>query len=184
MKVNIFDFDSKGKPKITQQVKDIYYLQAIVEKYGEENALKLFKIFDFVHNLNPNENPFANLPEENKFETILRSTYPELDLVVDLEDELIESALDLIEELYETMKYRAYKVIKIAYEKIVKEIEFTDINLTKESGNIGEIKKALETFEGLNKKLSTSYQELEEEMNVVRVRGGGQARRKTQTELE
>ena len=184
MKVNLFDIDKTGKAKITSHVKDIWYLSAIVDKYGEENALKLFKIFDFVHNLNPVENPFANLPGENKYETILRSTYPELDLVVDLEDDLIQQALDLVEELYSTNKYRAYKALKTAYDKLTKELEFTDLSIRKEDGNTGELKKAIEIFESLNKKLSESYKELEEELGVAQYKGGVKSQRKKQEDLE
>jgi hypothetical protein len=184
MKINLFDIGLDGQPKITKHVKDIWYLNAILEKYGEENAIKLFKIFDFTYNLNPQENPFANLPEDTKFETIFRSTYPELEALIDMNDDIIESAIDLVGELYETNNYRAYKAIKIAYEKIIKELEFTHISLNKEDGNMAEINKALNAFEDLKKKLSSSYKELEEEMNVKQARGGGQVRRRQQEELE
>lgn len=172
MKVDIFSFDKNGKAKITKHVQDIWYLKAIVDKYGEESALKLFKVFDFVHNLNPEDNPFANAIEENKYELVLRSTYPELEVVIDLEDDLIEQALDLVGELYDTPRYRAYKAIKILYEKIVKEMEFTEVSFKKEDGNMGEIKKALDSFEDLNKKQNESYKELEEEMGKLTRRGG------------
>lgn len=172
MKVNIFNFDKSGKARITKHVKDIWYLSAIVDKYGEDNALKLFRVFDFVHNLNPEENPFANIAEENKYETVLRSTYPELETLIDLEDDLIEQALDLIGELYETPKYRAYKAIKVMYEKLIKEMEYTDVSLRKEDGNMGEIKKALDSFKELNKEQNESYKELEEEMAITMLRGG------------
>jgi len=173
MRINLFDIDQKtGKAKITKHVQEIWYLNTIVEEFGEDNALKLFKIFDMVYNLNPEENVFANLPDDTKYETILRSTYPELETLVDMNSDLIEQALDLVGELYETEKYRAHRAIKKAYNRIIKELEYTGISLDKESGNMGEIKKALDTFEDLNKKLSSSYKELEEEMSTSTRRGG------------
>lgn len=184
MKVNIFDFDKNGQARLTQAVKDIWYLAAIVDKYGEKNALRLFKIFDFCYNLNPEENPYANLPEENKFEIILQSTYPELDRVIDMEDDLIEQALDLVEELYATTRYRAYKAYKVVYEKIIKELEYTHVSTAKEDGNMGEINKALSAFSDLDKKMAESYKNLEEEMQTTQVRGGGILSRKSQIELE
>lgn len=183
MKINLFDFDKNGKARITKHVKEIWYLNEIVERYGEDKALKLFKVFDMVHNLNPEENPFANTPEEVKYETVLRATYPELELDIDLDSDLIEQALDLVGELYDTPKYRAYKAMKVMFEKIVKSIEYTDPSLNKESANIAEIKKAIEMFEDLNKKQSESYKELEEEMQLTKAKGGGQIRRKQQEEL-
>lgn len=184
MKVNLFDFDKSGKAKITKHVQDIWYLSAIVEKYGEANALKLFRIFDFVHNLNPDENPFAITNEENKYELVLRSTYPELEVVIDLEDDLIEQALDLVEELYETPKYKAYKLLKITHEKISKVLEYAHISVDKEDGNIDKIKQALIQITDLNKGLSESYKELEEEMEVSQGRGGVTLSRKKQEELD
>lgn len=172
MKINLFDFDKNGKARITKHVKDIWYLNEIVDRYGEANALKLFRIFDFVYNLNPEENPFANIAEENKYETVLRSTYPELETIIDLEDDIIEQALDLVGELYETPKYKAYKAIKVMYEKLIKEMEYTEVSLRKEDGNMGEIKKALESFKELNKEQHESFKELEEEMNKMNRRGG------------
>ena len=184
MRVNLFDIDSTGKARITKHVKEIWYLSNIVEKYGEESALKLFQVFDKVYDLNPQNNAFANLPEKNKYETILRSTYPELELLIDLDDELIEQALDLVEELYSTAKYRAHKAIKILYDKIVDEITYSGVSLNKEDGNMTEINKALSAFDDLNKKSASSYAELEEEMNIAHVRGGGKRNRKQQEDLE
>lgn len=172
MRINLFDIDISGIPKITKHVKNIWYLQYIVDTYGEKNALKLFKIFDFVYNLNPSENPFANLPEENKYETVLRSTYPELELEVDLEDDVILQALDLVGELYDTPKYRSFRILKITYEKILKKLEFVSISLTKDEGNMAEINKALATSEELSKKMNIAYKEYEEELEVIRLKGG------------
>jgi len=184
MKVNIFDIDNNGKAKITKATKDIWYLQEIIDKYGEQNSLKLFQIFDKCYDLNPNTNPFANLSSNNKYETILRSTYPELELVVDMEDELIEQALDLVEELYATPKYRAHKAITELHEKILTQIRFTPVSLDKMDGNMAEVNKALSALEDLNKKTNDSYKELEEEMNVEQIRGGGKKNRKKQEDLE
>ena len=72
----------------------------------------------------------------------------------------------------------------MTYEKVVRELEFANIDLTRESGNMGEIRKALDSFEDLNKKQNESYKELEEEMEITQVKGGGQARRKIQSELD
>ena len=184
MRVNIFDIDNKGNASFTKHVKDIWYFQHIRDTYGDQNALKLFQIFDKCYDLNPQTNVFANLPENKKFETILRSTYPELEVTVDLEDDVIIQAIDLVEELYETEKYRAHKAIKIAYNRVIDELKFTHVSLSKEDGNMGEINKALSAFDDLNKKLSSSYKELEEEMNMIQVRGDGKKRRKTQEDLD
>ena len=185
MKVNLFDIDPITKQaKITKHVQDIWYLREIVNKYGNDIALKLFQIFDKVHDLSIEHNPFANLPEDTKYETILRTLSPEIVTEVDMDDIIIEQALDLVGELYQTQKSRAYKAIKVAYDNIIKKLEYTDISLLKEDGNMGEINKALDAFENLNKKMSTAYKELEEEMNITQVRGGGKVRRKPQEDLE
>lgn len=172
MRVNLFDIDKDGKTKITKHVKDIWYLQAIVDKYGETNALKIFKVFDNVHNLNYQINPFANLEDDKKFETVLRSTYPELELTVDLEDDLIMQALDLVEDLYSTEAYRGYQVIKTTYNKLNNKIKFSNLSIDKDTGNMGELQKALSLLPELKKQMKTAYSELEEEMDVIKFRGG------------
>lgn len=182
MRVRLFDIE-KGKAKITPQVKSIHYLNKIIEKYGEENALKLFQIFDKVYDLNPETNPYATVEEKVKYETVLRSMYPDIEDSVDMDDELIEQALDLVEELYATPKYRAFKSLKILYERISEKIRFGEVYIDKDNGNMGEITKATTALESLNKKLSEAYKELEEEMNTKQVRGGVKARTRPQTEL-
>ena len=121
--------------------------------------------------------------EDSRYETIIRSMHPELETLVDLNHELIEQALDLVGELYETPKYRAYKSLKTLYDRVIEQIKHSNIVLTKEGGNMGEINKALKSFEDLDLKMSKAYKELEAEMNVKQTKGGVKARRKTQQEL-
>jgi len=171
MKVNLFDIDENGA-KLTKHVYTIWYLREIVSKYGEQNALKLFKVFDFVYNMNVDENPFANLPEEMKYETALRTAYPELIVDIDMDDIIIEEALQLVGDLYETPKYRKYKALKIAYEKILKEVQFEQVSLRKEDGNTAEYKKAIDFMTEAEEAMARAYSELEKEMTKTVRRGG------------
>ncbi len=171
MRVNLFDIDKNGKAKITNHVKGIWYLNHILEKYGEDISLKIFQIFDKVHNLNYQINPFANIEDDKKFETVLRSTYPELETLVDLEEDIILRALDLVEELYSTESYRAYQVIKTTYNKLNNKIKYSNLSIDKDTGNMGELSKALSLLPELKKQMSVAYTELEEEMDLVKFRG-------------
>ena len=174
MRVSIFDIDDKGKAKITSHCKNIWYLNDIINRYGADTALKLFQVFDKCYDLNPNTNIFANIPESTKLETVLRATYPDIDKVVDIHDEVIEQAFDLIGELYTTPKYEAYKVIKTAYEKISTEVKFAKVDLSKEEGNVKQFEVAIKLLEDLGPKLDKAFEELEKEQGSIRYHGNKQ----------
>jgi hypothetical protein len=171
LRVNIFNIEN-GKAKITDAVQNIHYLNSIVKLYGSDIALKIFLVFDKCYDLNPSSNVFANIPEDEKFETVLRSTYPELDDMVELDSDLILNAFELIGELYSTPKYEKYKSLKIAYEKLSKELRFVNVSLDKDTGNSGEITKCMTAMTQIEKEMSTAYKELEDEMNIIHIRGG------------
>jgi len=172
MRVNIFDIDATGACKITKHIQEIWYFKELLNNLGEQNALKLFKVFYKCHDLNPKENIFANLPEDSKLETVLRATYPELAAFVDFEDELVQMAYDLVGECYDTTAYRAHKAVKTAYDKMVYAINFMQLSLEKDSGNTAELQRALKLFDELDIKYKQTFKDLEEELNIVTLRGG------------
>lgn len=172
MRINLFDKTIEGKIIITENAKSIWYIRDIIKNIGEESACKLFFVFDKCYDLNPMTNPFINIPEEEKFEVVLRATYPELDQLIDLDDEIILEAFDLIGELYSTPKYEKYKALKMAYEKMVKTLKYVRPSLEKDTGNSGEIKKCIDALEDIEVKMKTAYTELEEEMSLLHHRGG------------
>lgn len=184
MRANIFDIDETGACKITKHIQEVWYFKELLDQLGEQNVLKLFKVFDKCHDLNPKENMFANLPEDTKLETVLRATYPELATVVDFEDVLVQMAYDLVEECYDTAAYRAHKAVKTVYDKLVYAIYFMQLSLEKDSGNTAELQRAMKLLDELGVKQKETFKELEEELNIKIGRGGSKVRRDSAKELE
>ncbi len=166
-------FDIKGRTAIpTELSSQIWYLQDIIDEYGVETSGKIFYFFHCMYDLNPETNPFADKPEPEKKEAIIRATCPELFLTLDLDSPLIENAMELVKELYETPNYRIYKAFKKLLDKLSFAIDHVHVSLSKEDGNSGEIKKATEMYDDIKMKYSSSYKELQEEMEIKKRRGG------------
>ncbi len=139
----------------------IGYLKDIIDEYGD-NAGKIFCYLHYMCSMNPNDNPFCNIEEIKKKEVIVRTICPE----IDVDNPLIEIALDLIKELYETPTYRIHLAFKKTIDKIANELNYVHISLLKEDGNVGEIQKSLKMYQDLKKEYKESYQELMQEMET------------------
>lgn len=146
----------------------IPYLKDVIDEYGS-NAIKIFRFYHYMWDLNPNTNPFVNLLEEEKIEVISRQICPE----IDIDAPLIREGLELVGKLYETELYRVYKGFKQAIDKIAIEIKYVKVSLYKEDGNSAEIDRAVKLYDNLKTRLKEAYQELMDEMNVTNSRGGG-----------
>lgn len=146
----------------------IPYLKDIIDEYGD-NAVRIFRFYHYMWDLNPNTNPYTNLSEEEKIEVVTRNICPD----IDIDAPLIQEGLELVGKLYETELYRVYKGFKKTIDKIATEISFVKVSLYKEDGNSGEIDRAVKLYDNLKTRLKEAYQELMDEMNVTTARGGG-----------
>lgn len=166
MSVKLFDI-KEGVARPTEHCYTIGYLKDILDEYGE-NAPKIFLYLHYMCSLNPEDNPFANRPEIEKKEIIVRNICPE----IDIDTPLIETALDLVRDLYETPNYRAYKSFKNVMDKISYAIEFAKVHVTKEDGNSGEIQKAIKVYNDIKLNCREAYKEMLDEMQVTTAWGG------------
>ena len=164
--IKIFDIKD-GIAKPTEHCYSIGFLKDILDEYGD-NACKIFIYLHYMCSLNPEDNPFFNVPQIQKKEVIVRNVCPE----IDVETPLIEMALELIKELYETPHYRAYLAFKNTMDKISYELEYAKVHLTKEDGNSGEIAKAMKVYNDIKINYKEAYKEMLEEMQVATVWGG------------
>lgn len=163
-----------GKATITDHARNIWYYDNLIDKYGEEVAVKLFTIFQYMADLNPATNPYVNVSEEEKLEVIIRSICPELDISIDWDDVEITECIELTRKLFETVTYRKFLASKILLDKITYEIEHVNVVLDKEGGNSAEIDKAYKLFEIVNEQTKKLFQEyLDEQVGMVQVKGQG-----------
>ena len=164
--ISLFDIKD-GIAHPTKHCYAIGYLKDILEEYGQ-NAPKIFVYLHYMSSMNPEDNPFFDRPQIEKKEIIVRNICPEIDIDVPL----IETALELVKELYETPTSRAYVAFKDTMDKISYELKYAKIHLTKEDGNSGEIQKAMKVYNDIKLNYKEAYKEMLEEMQVTNTWGG------------
>lgn len=172
--VNLFSVKN-GKATITDHCYTNTYYSNIIKIYGESDAVKIFTVFQYMADLNPETNPYANVSEIEKLEVIIRACAHDLPLTVDWDDELLQEGIELTRKLFETPTYRAYLSIKGMRDKLTEEMNIVDISMYKEDGNVGEVKKALEVYEIINESARKAYSEFESENGSVQRKGGRKA---------
>lgn len=166
----LFNFKD-GKVSITDHTRTIWYYNNIIEKYGEHIALKLFIVLHYVADLSP-DNPFHDISENEKLETIISGICPEIVLEIDWNDYEIIDAIEYTRKLYETKAYRKYLASKSLWDKLSKKVYTTYVDLTKADGNSGEIQKAFKLFSEIGEQMKKDYEEFVEELGVRKMRGG------------
>lgn len=185
--IKLFDVKN-GKATITDHCYTNVYYNNIIKTYGESDAVKIFTVFQYMADLNPETNPYANLSEIEKLEVIIRACAPDLPLTVDWDDELIEEGIEITRKLFETATYRAVLAIKTLRDRLTEAIQEAQVSVYKEDGNVGELNKALAMYESVNESARKAYSEFEAENGSIQRKGGRKAITRTiggkATELE
>ena len=161
-----------GRATITNHTRLVWFYNEIIEKWGEQIATKIFTVYHYMADLSL-DNPWANVSELDKLETIISAICPELVLEVDWNDPIILEGIEYTRKLYETPSYRKYLAVKVLADKATNTLHHSEINTSKESGNAGEISKTLSLFTALTIEAANAYKEYLEEQGAKRVRGKG-----------
>jgi len=172
--IKLFDVKN-GKATITNHCYTNVYLKTIIDTFGEMDAVKIFTVFQYMADLNPETNPYANISEVEKLEVIVRACAPDLPLEVDWNDEVFEEGIELTRKMFETGTYRAYLALKTVRDKLTAEMYMVDISMYKDDGNVGEVKKALEVYEMIHEATRKAFSEFEAENGSVQRKGGRKA---------
>lgn len=161
-----------GKAKITDHTRTIWFYNDIIEQRGEDLACKIFVVLHYIADLTL-ENPYHEVSEVEKLETIIRGCCPELPLDIDWNTYEMQEAIEFTRIQYETGSYRHYLANKTLLDKITKTVLYTHVDSSKESGNAGEIKKLNELFSTTRETTKKVYEEFLDEQGTVQVRGQG-----------
>lgn len=172
--VNLFNI-TNGKATITDHCYTNAYFNSIIETYGKADAVKIFTVFQYMADLNPDTNPYANLSEIEKLEVVVRACAPNLPLTVDWDDETLQEGIEITRKLFETGTYRAYLAIKTLRDRLTKTIETAQTSVSRDDGNMGELSKALAMFETMNESARKAFSEFEAENGTVQRKGGRKA---------
>ncbi len=169
-------FDVKnGIATITDHCYTNVYLNDIIKKHGKDIAVKIFTVFQYVADLNPETNPYSDISEVEKLEVVIRACAPDLPLEVDWDDEVMQEGIELTRKMFETGTYRAYLALKTVRDKLTEEMNLVNISMYKDDGNVGEVKKALEVYETINEATRKAFSEFEAENGTVQRKGGRKA---------
>jgi hypothetical protein len=146
----------------------ITYLKTIMDNYPD-NYLKVYMYLFYMTCPNSKFNPYFNMPEEEKEETILN----DIDADFSTEDDMIILAKDKCEQLYETPTMRAYKGISRMMERLAKYMSDTEISHGRD-GNLTSIINAAAKYDGIRNSFKGIAKDLQDEQATSRRRGGSQ----------
>jgi hypothetical protein len=163
--IRLFDLQN-GKIIPTEHCYTIGYLKDIMEEYPEDHI----SIYAFLFYMTcPNEelNPYFNIKEDDKESIILQ----DLKANFTTEDPLVITALNNIQELFETPTSRAHKGIKIALDNMA-DVMCTTKPTFGRDGSATALLKIAEKFDSVRQSYKGVYKDLQDEQQT-RTRGGG-----------
>ncbi len=139
----------------------------IIEFYPD-NYDKVIHYFHCMCSLNPNDNPFADLPEDEKEEKILRF----LGIDIDTDNDIVKDGLECVRECYSTTIYRSYESLKNLQDGINQDLKQMRLTYDKDIGNASNVMSVVKNLSVVKKELKEAKKDYLEEQGDVRGRGG------------
>lgn len=156
MSIRLFDIqNSKITP--TEHCYTIQSLKRIMDEYPED-YLSIYTYLFYMSCLNEEENPFANVPESDKEEIVLKEVGGDFSA----DEETICDALETVKKLYETTTYVLYIGAKKSVETLAKYLSTTPITDGRD-GNIMGVLKAQREFDQICKSFEARYKAFKDE---------------------
>lgn len=142
-------------------------LKTVIEKYGKDGG-KVIAFLHYMKSMRTDDNPYADVPLENRPEQIMY----DLKLEIDLQSQDIKNALQCVEEKYYSTFYGLYRGIKAQMDRISEKLLSVEIDFGKD-GNATNILRLMKDYESLRKSFKQAYRDFDEEAGGGRARGGG-----------
>lgn len=168
-----------GRAKLTEHCYTIEDFKQIIDTFGEDIATKIFTVYHYMADLNPDTNPFANVSEVDKLETIVRATCPKLPIEIDWNDDIFQEGIELTRTCYATGSYRGYLALKTLRDKLVYTVQNTPVSASKDDGNTSELDRLLKVLETVTESTRKAFSEFEAENGTVQRKGGRRALTRT-----
>lgn len=160
-------FDLEGNRIV---IKEVCYqlapLKDIIDFYPEEH----YQVMLYLHykvSLNPADNPFADIAEDEKDIKILKY----LNLDIESDGDIIKDALECVKQLYETTIYRSYKSLKTLLDRINTDITNIQMDYHKD-GNAQNVINVVKNLGIIKKELKEAQKDYKDEIGDMRGRGG------------
>lgn len=165
MIIKLFEVEN-GVVKATEHCYTINWLSDIMTNYPD-NYLKIYAYIFYMTCPNPEQNPFFNMPEEDKEDMIISS----IGLDVSTDDHLITTAIAKCNQLYMTPTLRAYNGIAKMLDNLSYYMETANITAGRD-GNINSLIAAAKNFQAIRESFKGVLKDLEAEQSKTSVRGG------------
>lgn len=165
----------EGRARATEHCYTIEDFKTIIDTFGEDTASKIFTVFHYMADLNPDTNPFANASEVGKLELIISKTCPNLPIEIDWNDEIFEEGIELTRTLYATGSYRSYLAQKTLRDKVIYTVENAPVSASKDDGNTSELDRLLKVLDTVSESTRKAFSEFEAENGSVQRKGGRKA---------
>ncbi len=144
-------------------------LKGVIEQYPEqEEHTKIFLYIFYMLYPDPKQNPFFDVPQDDKEEMILK----QLQADFDTDDPVINIAMDFCKSVYDTPTHRAYRGIKMMMDKLANFMETQPITVGRD-GSLQGIVNAVAKFQEMRESYKGTYKDLMDEQSKNR---GGEER--------
>jgi hypothetical protein len=158
MAVKLFDI-LNGEVTPTEHCYAISSLKRIMDEYPTEYK-SIYPYLFYMSCLNDEENPFANVPEADKEELILKEVGGDFSP----DEEAIYNALETCRELYKTPTYNLYLAAKIGIERIAEYMKNTLIAGGRD-GNEANYLRYMERYDEVCRSFESRYKAFKEEQS-------------------
>src|SRR5262245_10394667 len=125
-------------------------IKDIIENYPDDH-LKIIAFLHYMNSMNPNDNPYADVPLIGRAEKIIQ----ELRIDIDPDADDIQAALECVEEMYYTTFYGVYKGFKASLDKLGEKLLNEDLDLSRD-GNGAAIRAYMKDYEQLRRSFKTA----------------------------
>lgn len=166
MGIKLFDIQN-GKITPTEHCYTIGSLKRIMKEY-KKDYLAIYAYLFYTSCLNEEENPFANVPEKDKEELILKEVGGDFSI----DEEAIYEALETTKTIYKTASYNLYLAAKFGIEKVADYLRMTSI-VGGRDGNENSYLKYIKEYDQVCRSFEARYKAFKEEQSTV-ARGGHQ----------
>ena len=156
MSIQLFDLKN-GVVVPSVHCYNLSILKDIMEAYPEE-YINVYSYLFYMTCPDPELNPFVDMRDEDKEETIIDS----LNIEFSIEDELIISAIEFCKQLYTSPTLRAYTGIKTMLDRLATYMEETPITHGRD-GNITAIVNAAAKFDQIRQSFKGAHEDLKKE---------------------
>jgi hypothetical protein len=174
MQIKLFDIDVNNKNIVipTEHCYTITCLHDVIKYYGGDAGRVLAYIY-YLYELDPEKNIYANTPEEEREENIIREV---LDGINVIDIPCVEKAKECVQRLFYTLPgYRMYLAYKYMWDKMADALEREYPDFSKE-GNMSNIKGHFADYKKMKESLDMALKDYQTEINSGKItkRGGGE----------